>query len=372
MRKHTEFGVEERFFDEPTDASRLKQRIVTDYFVSFTNVLARNRDVGYADLFAGPGMYKNGEKSIPVLITERVVADARLLRHVRLWFNEADPTLARELERNVFAVPGVHLLNHRPIVTRRVVGTELSDKQYSIPTLVFADPCGYKGLSLRMISAALKGFGTDCLFFFNYRRVNMKLSFPVMDESIDGFFSVKRAADLRSKIASLKPRAREDAVLDEIRQAIREADGIPLTFRFKSREGGGTSHHLVFASKSRKGASIMKTIMSNCSSQVFDGVGSFEFDPKVPESSTLPLFPPITDLADRLLEVFAGQTVTFEELLANEAVATQYTDANYRDAVLQLEAEFRVEVSPPAEARRMQRGGNKRTLPGGTRLIFPN
>jgi three-Cys-motif partner protein len=315
MSKHTEFGVEERFFDEPSDASRLKHHIVTDYVVSFTNVLARNRDVGYADLFAGPGVYKNGEKSIPVLITERVVSDERLRRHVRLWFNEGDPALAQQLRKNVFAVPDVGLLAHRPAVTNKVVGANLRDKQYSIPTLVFADPCGYKGLSLRMIAAALRGFGNDCLFFFNYRRVNMKLSFPVMDESINGFFSDELAADLRQQIASLKPRAREDAVLDAIREAIRGAGGIPLGFRFKSSEGGGTSHHLVFASKSPKGANIMKRIMNSCSSQVFDGVGSFEFDPRMPDSSNLLLFSPITDLADRLLEVFAGQTLTFDDMV---------------------------------------------------------
>lgn len=190
VSKHTEFGVEEGFFDEPSAASRLKHRLVTDYFVSFTNVLARNRDVGYADLFAGPGVYyKKSEKSIPILITERVVGDERLRRHVRLWFNEADPALYQDLRRNVLAVKGVDSLAHRPAVTNKVVGVDLQDKRYSIPTFVFADPCGYKGLSLRMVAAALSGFGNDCLFFFNYRRVNMKLSFPVMDESINGFFS---------------------------------------------------------------------------------------------------------------------------------------------------------------------------------------
>ncbi len=371
MSKHTGFGVEERFFDEPTDASRLKHRVVTEYFASFANVLARNRDVGYADLFAGPGAYKNGEKSIPILITEQVVADERLRRHVRLWFNEGDQALYEQLERNVSAVPGVDSLTHRPTVTKKIVGTGLADKQYSIPTLVFADPCGYKGLSLRMIAAALKGFGNDCLFFFNYRRVNMKLSFPLMDESINGFFSAAVAADLRCQIASLKPRDREDAVLNAIREAIRGAGDIPLVFRFKSSEGGGTSHHLVFASKAAKGASIMKRIMNNCSTQVLDGVGSFEFNPRGPNSQNLPLFSPLTDVADHLLEVFAGQRLTFAELVEKEATKTQYTDTNYRDAVLQLEAEFRIEVDPPAKARRMQSGGAKRTVPGDTLLRFP-
>jgi three-Cys-motif partner protein len=372
MSKHTEFGVEESFFDKPTDASRLKHRVVTDYFSSYTNVLARNRDVGYADLFAGPGIYRNGEKSIPILITERVIADERLRRHVRLWFNEADPELFRELKKNVLAAPGVTSLAHKPAVTNKVVGVQLSSHQYTIPTLVFADPCGYKGLSLDMIAAALKGFGNDCVFFFNYRRVNMKLSFPLMDESINQFFSAEVAEDLRRRIASMKPRAREAAVLDAIKGSIRDAGGIPLVFRFKSSEGGGTSHHLVFASKQAKGANIMKRIMNKCSSQVFDGVGSFEFDPREGETSNLPLFSPITDLADRLLEVFAGQTLTFDELLEREAAVTQYTDTNYRDAVLQLESEFRIEVDPRASDRRMQGGGVKRTLPGGTLLKFSN
>ncbi|MCL4854509.1 MAG: hypothetical protein KJZ78_24380, partial [Bryobacteraceae bacterium] len=190
-------------------------------------------------------------------------------------------------------------------------------------------------------------------------------------ESINEFFSAEIAGDLRRRIASMKPRAREAAVLDAIRDAVRGAGGIPLVFRFKSSEGGGTSHHLVFASKGAKGANIMKRIMNKYSSQVFDGVGSFEFDPKRPDSSTPLLFSPITDLADRLLEVFSGQTLTFDELVDNEASETQYTDTNYRDAVLQLEAEFRIEVDPPAKERRMQSGGIKRTLPGDTRLKFP-
>jgi hypothetical protein len=35
----------------------------------------------------------------------------------------------------------------------------------------------------------------------------------------------------------------------------------------------------------------------------------------MPDSSNLLLFSPITDLADRLLEVFAGQTLTFDDMV---------------------------------------------------------
>ena len=371
MAKFTDLGVDERFFDYPQESSRIKQKIVVDYFLSWSNVLARDREVGYADLFAGPGRYRSGEKSIPLLVTERVIQDARLRGSVRLWFNEGDPDYAKELKQNIMALPGIDSLPFEPAFTKRIVNKSLANHRFSIPTLLFADPSGYKGLSLRLIAAALQGFGNDCLFFFNYRRVNMKLSYPVMDESIDEFFEADRARALRREIDNLKPRAREEAVLKAIRAAVREAGGIPVVFAFRSREGGGTSHHLVFASKHPKGAGIMKRIMNDCSSDVVDGIGSWDFDPKDAKGKPLSLFSPLDDVCDRLLEIFSGRTLTFKQLVDEEAPETQFTDTTYRDAILRLETEFRIDVDPPAQERRMQAGGAKRTLPENTKLTFP-
>ena len=371
MARHSVLGVEERFFDHPRESSRIKQKLVVDYFLSWANVLARNRPVGYADLFAGPGQYKNGEKSIPLLIAEHVIQDERLRKCVRLWFNEGDSAYAKQLSGNILSLPGIDSLQYAPAFTKKIVNKSLAKHRFSIPTLVFADPCGYKGLSLRLIVNVLRGFGNDCLFFFNYRRVNMKLSYPVMDESIDELFEPDRAQALRREIGALKPRAREERVLKEIREAIQEAGGIPVVFAFRSSEGGCTSHHLVFASKHAKGAEIMKRIMNDCSSDVIEGIGSWDFDPKDAETTTLPLFSPLDEVCDRLLEVFAGRTVTFMQLLNNEAPETQYTDTTYRDAVLRLEAEFRIEVDPRSQERRMQAGSEKRTLPKSTKLTFP-
>jgi hypothetical protein len=99
---------------------------------------------------------------------------------------EADPDLFQDLKRNIATVEGISSLRFEPNVTRIVVSKSIAPKleRKGIPTLMYADPCGYKGLSLRLITASLKRFGNDCAFFFNYRRVNMKLGYPVMDESI--------------------------------------------------------------------------------------------------------------------------------------------------------------------------------------------
>ena len=117
--------------------------------------------------------------------------------------------------------------------------------------------------------------------------------------------------------------------------------------------------------------------MNDCSSEVIDGIGSWYFDPKGTQATNLSLFSPLDEVCDRLLEVFAGRTLTFKQLLYDEArdeeaQETQLTDTNYRDAVLRLEAEFRIEVDPPSQDRRMQAGNTKRTLPENTELTFPD
>ena len=268
---------------------------------------------------------------------------------MRLWFNEGDPNLKERLAKNVADVPGISALTHPPSVTRILITPALAPKLESRlkTTFVFADSCGYKGLSLRLISAALQGFGNDCLFFFNYNRVNMKLGYPVMDESINEFFEATRAKALREELKAItSPAQREQRVLRAISDALKAAGAVsPLAFAFRTREGGGTSHHLVFGSKGQKGVAMMKRLMNQASSHMTEGVGSWDFDPR-PDTGSLGLFGGLEEINQRLLEVFAGRKVTFEQLVSEESEKTRYTDSNYRDAVLELEKEGTVNVDP--------------------------
>lgn len=292
---------------------------------------------------------------------------------VRLWFNEGDPDCAAQLEHNIERVDGIATLRYAPKVTRKVVAKALAPRleQLSIPTFTFADPCGYKGLSLRLITATLKGFGNDCLFFFNYNRINMKLGYPVMDESINEFFEPGRAAALRAEVGALAPPARERRVLLAIEQALADAGALPLSFAFRT-EGGGTSHHLVFASKSPKGTTIMKRLMSRASSEIIEGVGSGDFDPRDEGNRQLDLFAGLYEVRVRLLSAFAGRTLTFDQIIKEEIASTRYTDSNYRDALRELESEGLVAMDPAAAERPMQARGVKRTLAGRVRITFRN
>ena len=375
MTTHTKLGVEAEFFKKLREGSRVKQKIVTEYFVAYNRVMARDprMKIGYADLFAGPGLYGNSEgtshKSIPVVVCETVIREELFRRKVHLWFNDGDPDNYLQLKEAINAVPGVATLQYEPTIGNSIVDSRWIGKlsKLTVPTLVFLDPCGYKGLSLKLVASVLGGFGNDCIFFFNYSRINMKLDLEIMNASVDEFFEPERAKVLRAKIKNQSASEREEIILAAVKSSITDARAIPLVFGFKS-DRGRRSHHLVYASKSRKAAEMMKNILRSASSEVTEGVGSDEHDPRASEAAAS-LFGGLYEVEDRLLSRFGGRELQFGTILEVEA-HTRYPESNYRDAVLKLEREGRVIVDPPAENTRFQAGGEKRTLPKNVLIRF--
>jgi hypothetical protein len=70
------------FFDEQSDQSKIKAAIVSKYFWAWAKVITgylkgskKDTSIQYIDLFAGPGRYKNGTKSTPILILEQAIGD---------------------------------------------------------------------------------------------------------------------------------------------------------------------------------------------------------------------------------------------------------------------------------------------------------
>ncbi len=119
-----------------------------------------------------------------------------------------------------------------------------------VPTLFFVDPWGYKGLSLKLVDAVLKDWGCDCVFFFNYNRVNMGLGNPYVKEHMDALFGELRAQELRPRLELLSPVDRELTIIEELSKALGASGSrYVLPFGFRNAGGTRTSHHLIFVSR---------------------------------------------------------------------------------------------------------------------------
>ena len=183
------------FFEERSDQSRVKAELVEKYFFAWANVLkgsVRGKSrLAYIDLFAGPGRYKDGAASVPLVILERALADDFLRDHLVTLFNDKDETHTQTLEQQIAAIPSIDRLRYKPGVMNEEVGdniVKMFEANRMIPTFFFVDPWGYRGLSLRLINSVLRNWGCDCVFFFNYNRVNPGVSNPKVKEHMDALF----------------------------------------------------------------------------------------------------------------------------------------------------------------------------------------
>lgn len=370
------------FFNEITEQSEVKSLLVSKYFWAWAQVMAstqkrypqRSQRIAYIDLFAGPGRYKDGQISTPVLILKKAVTDLDICKRLVTIFNDKDEDNVNSLRDAIQDIPSIENLKHDPVIMNLEVGEDIV-KQFEetklVPTFFFVDPWGYKGLSLRLVNSVVKDFGCDAIFFFNYNRINMGLNNEAVAAHMDALFGVQRAAQLRQQLEVLSPTERELLIVNEISAALSSMGArYVLPFTFKNSEGTRTSHHLIFVSKHVKGYEIMKEIMARHSSRIEQGVASFDFNPVANRQLTFlyELSRPLDELGDHLLRTFKGQTLTVTEVYERHHVGKPYILSNYKQALCSLEEQGKVTCRPLASERKMWKG--KRVMPETVRISF--
>ena len=369
------------FFKEQKEQSEVKARIVATYFKAWAKVIigylkkdGKDTRIAYIDLFAGPGRYEDGAKSTPLFILEQAIADPDLAANLVTYFNDKESDNTDSLDEAIKALPGIKKLKHKPDVTTEEVGEEIvkSFEDISlVPTLIFVDPWGYKGLSLRLINSVLKDFACECIFFFNYNRINMGLSNPAVVEHMNALFGEERAEELRKRLKPMSPDERELTIVEEICKALEEMGGrYVLPFTFKDASGKRTKHHLIFVSKHPLGYKIMKRVMANESTSTEQGVPTFEYSPATEKHPMLfELARPLDDLEEMLLDEFAGQTLTMNEIYEAHNYGRRYIDKNYKTVLTKMEVAGKIKGNPSYEKRRKIKG--EITCADGVEFTFP-
>lgn len=357
----------ENFFDEQKEQSQVKTTIVTKYFWAWAKIItnvqgrsSRDKRIAYIDLFAGPGRYKDGAKSTPLLILEQAIGN-EFKDYLVTMFNDKDEENTSTLEAEIQKIPDIDKLKHAPDVYTSEVGeniVKMFEGLSFVPTLFFVDPWGYKGLSLRLINSVLKDWACECIFFFNYTRINMGLSNAAVQKHMVALFGEERAGKLKTKLEPMTPYQRELTIVEEICEALREMGGkYVLPFAFKDAKGIRTKHHLIFVSKHPLGYGIIKEIMAKESSAAQEGVASFEYNPAEAAQPLLFRFTKtLDDLEQELAEQFAGQSMTMNEVFERHNVDTPFIKKNYKDVLTKMEIAGTISAQPPRTDRPKRNG----------------
>jgi three-Cys-motif partner protein len=370
------------FFAKPREHSKIKASIVAAYFVAWARVIVRSAKkngktprLTYIDLFSGPGKYADGTPSTPLLVLGAAIKHAEIRDSVIMVFNDYSAKYVRILTTEIENTPGIETLRHPPQVYNYCVDkdiTSLVEHDGTMPAFLFVDPYGYKGLSLDLVKSVIRRWGSDCVFFFNYRRINMNLPTqkPVLRETLMcDLFGAQRFERLRADIDQvLDPETRERTIIGHLRDALGDIGGkYVLTYAVADMRGKRTQQYLIYVTKSAKGLTIMKDTMGNLSTEELMCCSEFGYNPVMESQTTLlkELCPPEDALADALSEHFAGRSVRADQVYSEHGTTTNFRERDYKRALKKLESENRIAVDPPADKRRRD------TLSDDVRITFP-
>jgi three-Cys-motif partner protein len=149
----------------------VKATIVEKYFDTWAKIICRAQDyhrpggdnrIGYVDLFAGPGRYKDGAISMPVRVLEKALSDQQLSARLVTIFNDRDPEHTSTLRQVIKELSGIENLTHAPRIWNQEVGDQIAqafDSIQKIPILAFIDPWGIQGTHTAVCRRVLEGLG---------------------------------------------------------------------------------------------------------------------------------------------------------------------------------------------------------------------
>jgi three-Cys-motif partner protein len=357
------------FFEVRKEQSKVKTEIVTKYFDAWSSIMStRAGSMNYIDLFSGPGRYEDGSESTPLLIIKKIIGSEKLRNSVATLFNDANKDYTEQLQKEIDALENVEELAYKPNVINMEIGEEIVElfkKKRLAPTLAFIDPFGYKGLTSELIGSLIKDWGSDCIFFFNYNRINMGIRNPIVEDHMNAIFGEDRAEALRERVGNLSPEERELTIVNELAASLsNNRANYVLPFRFIDENKNKTSHYLVFVSKHVLGFTIMKEIMWKSSTSHEDNVASFSYIPvkHLPKRTyeqldlLLEYTRPLDELGIELKKIFKGRTLTVQDIFDMHHVGKPFVKANYKEALRRLEEDGEIIVDPPAHKRKIQKG----------------
>ena len=345
------------FFDIQEAHSKIKAQILEQYVPIWANILRKKQGrVLYIDLFCGPGLYGDGSPSTPLLVLNKIITKPELHSAVVTYFNDADKANVEKLRSAVKTLPGLDSLTFAPMFGNADV-TQNTPAEFAtlnlVPAFLFFDPFGYKALSAKMIESILKNAGSECIFFFNYNRINAAIHNQLVRPIVDAIFGKTRVAELQKTLPGLDSAGIEMRIMAALHASLKEIGGtymVPFGFRDRS---GRLTHHLVFVGKHALGRDIATDIIGKFSSSFDQGVPSFEYS-EAPQSDAPvdSLFGPALGALDKLkvdlLRAFSGRTLVVSKIAEiHNTGRTQYLTANYREALKQLCAEGKVTPSRP-------------------------
>ncbi len=361
------------FFDQQTEHSKVKTEIVVDYFAAWAGIMKRKRQkLTYLDLCSGPGRYKDGTESTPLLILSKAMEQPGLSEKLHVAYYEKTRAYFDELKKSVENHPASRWLAHRPIVERKEVNPALiNELPIDDCTFCFIDPFGYKGVSLRLLVSVLKNWGSDCVFYLSVSGIRRNVKVRSQTDALTDLFGCDGLEVLREHVKHRISRPPFGKLVVERLQMALKRHNKPRTMYFlpfavEHDRRNMISHYLIFLTKHPKGFEIMKFIMAKRSYKDQNDIPLYLFT-NVPQLE-FEFAGKMDNLLRSLTRDFTGQVINVRKLVdLCHRKGYMYTTENIKSALDVLEVRSLLSVDVPRQKRPKNKDGkitmgDKRTV----------
>lgn len=348
------------FYKHQTDSSRVKASIVSEYFPQYCRIIRKKHEpemFRYIDLFAGPGIYEDGNVSTPVMLARNIAQDVTLKDKVQFVFN--DYYLRDELQSNFEAEfpngtfpKGVAFLNRKVgddesiyrALERSTMRMDGRGKWWNeSPALLFFDPFGYRGMRTEPLAKFMKNWGNEIFLFINTKRINPALENEQFEDLMRLWFP-RSFDNLKVEVRKLRSvPERLEYILTSLRQEFITLMGDRFVhccaFRFQEEDSRTTSHYILHVTKGYRGYDLCKSVYNKFANEdlvLHNGSNTYTFDPKKC-ANEMSLFGDsigaVEALKDLLCEEFKGRRICALDLFETHQKTSKYSREHYTAAL---------------------------------------
>lgn len=348
---------DKEFFEKQTLSSRVKASIVSEYFPKYCKIIVKKHmpeRIGYFDLFAGPGMYEDGNYSTPLLIAKNCYNDNLLRNKVWMVFN--DKEFSEQLKQNFLRYYPEGSFEYKPHFGHSIVGeceeidkfitkNHMKDGKNECPSVLFIDPFGYKGIDTSILSTFLNYWGNELFIFLNTKRINPALENEKFEPMMRCLFP--QSFDSFKKIIRERKRVPErlQYIIDNLGNEYGRILGGNVyytAFKFQEEDAETTSHFILHLTKSKRGFDLIKQIYNDFANvgTIFDGVNTYTFDVKKIFNPVEELFDVASEnidvLKEKLYAAYEGRTISALDLYEEHQQKELYCRKHYTEALRRL------------------------------------
>lgn len=355
--------ADNNFFEKQTLSSSIKASIVSEYFPKYCKIIVTRHmpdRIGYFDLFAGPGMYEDGNWSTPLLIARNCYNDNLLKQKVWMVFNDKEyseqlkTNFLQQYPEGTFTIKphfGHSAVGECKEIDEFIVQNCMQDGKNECPSVLFIDPFGYKGIDTNILSRFLSYWGNELFIFINTKRINPALENDKFEPLMRCLFP--QSYDTLKVLVRDKRRVSErlQLIIDNLGNEYTKllGDNVYYTaFKFQEEDIETTSHFILHLTKSKRGFDLIKQIYNDFANvgTIFDGVNTYTFDVKKILNPVEDLFDVTSEnidiLKDKLYMAYKGRKISAIDVFEEHQKKELYCRKHYIEALRRLVSEGRI------------------------------